>query len=113
MEVEYENDNELTDDDCLEVFDDDDLQTCEQPLDDNVNTIFNHNNNNVNEIESDDDLENIDSKTAISAFHKLNSYFKKNNGDLLSKMLSLETDLYRTVEDTKKQTLITNFFLKQ
>ena len=64
-------------------------------------------------ITDDDFYSNVSSKEALECFYKLKGFFNQNNPDGLNDhLLNLEDELYKAIDNSKKQTKITNFFKK-
>ena len=110
-----ESDNNLSITQENESFDDDDLPICEET----EFKIFASTEEEVKECveeTTEDDLfdENKipSSNDAMNALETLKTYFEQKNPNILNHLFDVEIELYKSIENSKKQTLITTFFNK-
>jgi hypothetical protein len=107
VEVEYDGDN------IDDSFEDDMIQTTENEKYGLITTLP----EDLATLEAEDFSESeteeeVSSNETVKCLFKLQGYFKKRNTEVLSRLLTVELDLYKTINDLKKQTLLTDFFRK-
>jgi hypothetical protein len=108
LEVEYDDDNNIDD-----SFEDDNIQTTEHNEFSFTTTLSNDLTTTVADDSSESETEEeVSSNEVAKDLFTLQWYFKNRNPEVLSRLFTVELDLYKPINDSKKQTLLTDFFSK-
>jgi hypothetical protein len=93
LKVEYDSDNNIE-----HSFEHDNFQTTENC---EIKTNYSQTTVAHNSSESETE-EKVNFNEAVKCLFTLQKYFKKRNPEVLSKLLTVELDLYKSINDSKK-----------